>query len=302
MDNRVFPSLTFVNKKGVQTVLAEKNLKTLFEIRGRSGFTAPDVELITQKYFDGTTKVLKRQVQPRTVAINMIAVGKSEAHRDDLFFKMISQLMDVSGGEIGKLYVTRSDGLVVYLNCAYSSGLNVTEDYRRFQQFTLEFYAADPYFYRDLEILRVELPSESRITLRDRLLFGSGHVLGETTGEGYGIVKNTGSESILPVIKTKRLNGDFRITNKTTNQTLILNDIVTTTDQTLVIDTRPSTKSIKIVNSDGSWTAAGQYLDWANINMDFEIAPGENQIEFSAGVGSYTDGIDIEMSERFLSA
>ena len=302
MDNRVFPSLVFVNAKGVRTVLAGENITTHFEIRGRSGFTAPDVELITQKYFDGTTKVLKRQVQPRTIAINMIVVGKSEVKRDALFFQMITQLMDISGGEIGRLYITRSDGVVVYLNCAYSSGLNVTEDYRRFQQFTLEFFAADPYFYRDLEILHVSLPFESRITLRDGLLFGAGHVLGETTGEGYGIVKNIGSESILPVIKTKRINGDFQIMNETTNQRLILNDIITTSDQTLVIDTRPSTKSIKIVNSDGTWTAAGQYLDWENINMDFEIAPGENRISFSAGVGSYTDGIDIEMSERFLSA
>lgn len=302
MDNRVFPSLVYVNAKGVRTVLAEKSITTHFEIRGRSGFTAPDVELITQKYFDGTTKILKRQMQPRTVSINMIAIGKSEVQRDALFFQMITQLMDISGGEIGKLYITRSDGVVVYLNCAYSAGLNVTEDYRRYQQFTLEFLAADPYFYRDLEILRVSLPLEARITLRDGLLLGSGHVLGETTGEGYGIVKNIGSESILPVIKAKRINGDFQIRNETTKQILTLNDIETTSDQTLVIDTRPSTKSIKIVNSDGTWTTAGQYLDWENINMEFEIAPGENEISFSAGIGSYTDGIDIEMSERFLSA
>lgn len=302
MDNKVFPSLVYVNAKGIRTTLAEQNLKTHFEIKGRSGFTAPEIELKTQKYFDGTTKVLKRQMQPRTVSINMIAIGKTEAQRDALFFQMISQLMDVSGGEIGKLYVMRSDGIVVYLNCAYMSGLSVTEDYRRFQQFTLEFYAADPYFYRDIEITPITLPPESKITLRDGLLFGAGHVLGETTGEGYGIVKNNGYESILPVIKAKRINGTFRITNETTHQTLALNNIVTEQDQTLVIDTRGSTKSIKIVNSDGTWLSAGQYLDWENINMEFEIASGENVITFSAGVGSYTEGIEIEMSERFLSA
>jgi len=302
MDDKDFTSLVYVNAKGIRTVLADKAVKTHFEIKGRSGFTAPDVQLITQTYFDGTVKILKRQLQPRTVIINMMVTGKTEYQRDALFFQMINQLMDVSGGEVGRLYVKRSDGSTVYLNCAYQAGLNVTEDYRRFQQFALEFYAADPYFYRDLEIVPITLPPEAKITLRDRLLLGDGHVLGETSGEGYGIVKNNGYESILPVIKAKRINGSFRITNNTTGQTLALNNIVTEVDQTLVIDIRGETKSIKIVNSDGSWITAGQYLDWSNINMEFEIVSGENEITFSAGTGSYTEGIEIELSERFLSA
>ena len=302
MDDKDYTSLVYVNSKGYRTILSDKNVKTHFELGARSGFTAPEIDLITQKYYDGTTKILKRQMNPRTVSISMMVTGKTEYQRDALFFQMINQLMDVSEGEEGRLYVKRSDGIIVYLNCAYTSGLNVTEDYRRFQRFTLEFYAADPYFYRDLEPVSIVLPPESRLTLRDRILLGAGHVLGETTGEGYGIVKNNGYESILPVIKAKRLNGNFRITNKTTGQTLALNNITTGADQTLVIDTRSSSKSIKIVNSDGTWIAAGQYLDWENIDMDFEIAPGENEITFAAGIGSYTEGIDLEMSERFLSA
>lgn len=302
MDDKNYSSLVYVNAKGIRTVLADRAVKTHFELKGRSGFTAPEVELITQKYFEGTTKILKRQLQPRTVTISMMVTGKTEYQRDALFFQMINQLMDVSGGEVGKLYVKRSDGSTVYLNCAYSSGLSVTEDYRRFQQFDLEFFAADPYFYRDLEFVPISLPPEAKITLRDRLLLGAGHVLGETTGEGYGVVKNNGYESILPVIKAKRINGSFRITNNTTGQTLALNNIVTDADQTLVIDTRGNTKSIKIVNDDGTWISAGQYLDWSNINMEFEIASGDNDISFSAGVGSYTEGIMLEMSERFLSA
>lgn len=302
MDDQEYASLVYVNAKGIRTVLSDRAIKTHFELGGRTGFTAPEVELITQKYFDGTTKILKRQMQPRTVTISMIVKGKTEYQRDALFFQMINQLMDISEGEVGRLYVKRSDDSIVYLNCAYTSGLSVTEDYRRFQQFTLEFFAADPYFYRDLEIVPITLPPEAKLTLRDRLLLGTGHVLGETSGEGYGIVKNNGYESILPVIKAKRINGTFRITNETTHQTLALNNIVTEADQTLVIDIRGNTKSIKIVNPDGSWISAGQYLDWSNINMEFEIASGENYISFAAGVGSYTEGIELEMSERFLSA
>ena len=302
MDNSVYAKLVFINAAGIRTALSDEFINTHWELRGRSGFSAPEVELITQKYADGITKILKRQINPRTITLNMVVTGKNKAQRDALFFQMINQLMDVSEGEVGRLYITRSDGFIVYLNCAYSSGLNVTEEYQRFHKFTLEFFAADPYFYRDLEIVPITLPPEAKLTLRDRLLLGTGHVLGETSGEGYGIVKNNGYESILPVIKAKRINGTFRITNETTHQTLALNNIVTEADQTLVIDIRGNTKSIKIVNPDGTWISAGQYLDWSNINMEFEIASGENYISFAAGVGSYTEGIELEMSERFLSA
>ena len=302
MDNNIFASLYFVNAAGIRTVLSDQSVKTHWELRGRSGFSAPEVELITQKYAGGVTKVLKRQINPRTVTLNMVVTGKSKSQRDALFFQMINQLMDVSAGEVGRLYIKRSDGIVVYLNCAYVSGLSVTEEYRIFHKFTLEFYAADPYFYRDLPSEIVTLPPESKITLHDGLLFGAWHVLGETTGEGYGVIRNNGYESINPIIKAYRINGSFRIENRTTGQILALNNITTEINETLVIDTREYQKSIKIIHADGTETAAGQYLDWSNIDMYFEIVQGDNEIYFSAGVGSYTEGIVLEMAERYLSA
>lgn len=302
MDKHAYASVVFENAAGIRTVLSDENVKTHWELRGRSGFSAPEVELVTQKYADGTTKVLTRQIKPRPITLNMVVTGKTKAQRDALFFQMINQLMDVSGGEVGKLYLRRSDGVTVYLNCAYTSGLAVTEEYRLFHKFTLEFFAADAYFYRDLPEATIELPAESKITLRDFLLLGAGHVLGETTGEGYGIIRNNGYESILPVIKAKRVSGNFTITNQTTNQTLIVSGITISPDEWLVIDCRPSTKSIKIIHADGSESAAGQYLDWSNIDMIFELVHGDNEITFNAGVGSYTEGITLEMSERYLSA
>ena len=302
MDNNIHETVVFQNASGEIITLSDPTVSHCWELRGRSGFSAPDVDIITQKYANGVTKILKRQLQPRTVSLNMIVIGKDKSQRDALFYDMAGRLMDAAStdGE-GRLILRRSDGVIVYLNCVYSSGLRITEEYRKFHRFTLEFFAADPYFYSDLDDVEISLGSDAKITLRDRLLLGTGHVLGEITGEGHGIVKNNSYETILPVIKAKRINGTFRITNETTGQVLAFNNIITDVDQTLVIDTRGSTKSVKIVNPDGSWITAGQYLDWSNINMDFEIVQGENEITFSAGVGSYTEGITLEMSQRFLS-
>lgn len=301
--DKIHETVVFENGSGEMITLSDPAVSNCWELRGRSGFSAPEIDVITQKYANGVTKVLKRILMPRTVTLNMIVIGKNKAQRDALFYDMTSRLLDAANGDsIGKLIIRRSDGIIVYLNCVYSSGLKITEEYQKFHRFTLEFYAADPYFYSDLEDVEIQLGSDAKITLRDRLLLGTGHVLGEITGEGHGIVRNNSYESILPVIRAKRINGTIRITNETTGQVLALNNIVTEYDQELVIDTRGNTKSIKIVNPDGTWISAGQYLDWSNINMDFEIIQGENEITFSAGVGSYTEGIVLEMSQRFLSA
>ena len=100
-----------------------------WELRGRSGFTAPEMEIISQRYANGVTKILKRMLTPRTVSVKMVVTGDTTAERDASFFSMIKRLMDLNGGDTGKLYVRRSDGMVVYLNCAYSSGLSIVEEY-----------------------------------------------------------------------------------------------------------------------------------------------------------------------------
>lgn len=298
----VFDSLVYENASGVKTILSDRTITSYWELRGRSGFTAPEVEIITQRYANGVTKILKRITQPRTVSVNMVVTGNSTAQRDALFFDMISHLMNISGGEVGKLYIKRSDGVEVYLNCAYSSGLSITEEYKKFHRFTLEFYAADPYFYHDLEDVEITLPPSSKITLRDGLYLGMGHLLGETTGEGQGVVTNYSAETLQPVIKAAQVKGNFSIKNQTTGQELVLHDIESKLTDTLVIDTRDSMKNIYILHDDGTKTAAGQYLDWNNVDLDFSIVSGENTISFVAGVGSYTEGVVFEMSERYLSA
>lgn len=299
MDN--IRSIYFINSSGQRANLYHAESPQFFEMGYRRGFSAPEIEIHWQKYANGVTKVLKRQLKPRYVSMKMMAMGESRAERDAVFFDMVSKLMDVSGGEDGKLYVMRSDGTEVYINCVYSSGLSVEEQYRRYQSFILEFYAADPYFYKDAPNTVIEIPASQKLTLGDTLALGE-HVLGETSGTASGIVSNHGSEPLKPVIKAVGISGSITIKNLTTGVEIALSGVTIPTGSTLVIDTRDDTKDIYILAEDGTTYPAGQYLDWENLDFSFDIVPGDNIVSFEVSIGSMTDQIIFEMSERYLSA
>lgn len=158
MDDLVY----FVNSQGETVYLSSPGNRNYFELMGRTGFTAPELDIFSEKYANGKTRYFGKAIKPRTCRMNMVVRGKDQAERDKVFFDMIDILLDVAGGEEGRLYVKGSDGSLVYLNCVYSSGLKVTEQYKTLQKFALEFYAADPWFYRKKEI-RIPVNSPSTV-------------------------------------------------------------------------------------------------------------------------------------------
>ena len=289
----VFEALSYVNPSGKTVKISDTSVTKYWELRGRSGFSAPDVELITQRFANGTTKVLKRFIKPRTVRINMVLVGDTTAERDQYFAEMVRDLIDISGGNEGKLYVTRSDGTQVYLNCTYSSGMNVVDEYRKFHRFTLEFYASDPYFYKDL-------PS---VTLMENRSGSGGSLI-----QGSPItVVNDGGAPIQPVIQVKNSTSDhnpwliFRINNAPIFYIYFLN---INSYQTFVIDTRDHSKNIYIINSDNSITSAWKDLQWSNSSMDVNIPVGTNTVALWVG-GAYNTTIgkaEMLLTNRYLSA
>ena len=300
MDN--YESLIFVNASGETVELSTPDTTKWWELRGRSGFTAPEIEIISQKYANGVTKILKRLLTPRTVTVNMVITGATTAERDASFFAMISKLMDIDGGNTGKLYAKRSDGTDVYLNCAYSSGLSIVEEYRKFHRFTLEFFAPDPYFYKDLADTSIEVHEGNYLTLSDTLMVGYYHKIGEFTSKGSGVIDNPGTENLQPVIRLSGVSGSITITNADSGYSIIISNLYMTAGQTLVIDTRDDSKNIYIENPDGSTVQAGQYLSWNNSNYDFPIIPGENHISYIGSSGSVVEQLEFSMSQRFLSA
>lgn len=296
----MFRKLVYENASGKQVVLNDSTIKQYFEVGTRSGFTAPEVELITQKYINGKEKIIGRILKPRVVTMTFIIVGGSAAKRDSVFFDMIEKLIDVSGGDVGKLYIKRSDGKTVYLNCAYSSGLSVVEQYEKYHQFTLEFYASDPYFYNDYKFTsRINDIDSDIVTLADDLYLGVWY-LGIGNINGHGVVINHLEETVDPIIQIKGRRQNITITNTTTNDSISFVNLPIYQGDTLVIDTREQAKDARIEKEDGTVISALQYLDWSTMNMSLQLVPGSNGINFT-GYGEIQP-ITFAYNQQFLSA
>ena len=289
----VFEALSYVNPSGKTVLISDTSVTKYWELRGRSGFSAPDVELITQKFANGTTKVLKRFIAPRTVKINMVLVGDTTADRDQYFAQMVSDLIDIGGGNEGKLYVTRSDGTQVYLNCTYSSGMNVVDEYRKFHRFTLEFYASDPYFYKDLPSITL---------LENRTSSGSTILSGPVT------VVNDGGVPLQPVIRVKNstINAGYFVFMIGNNAKLSVDchDLNLTNQETLIIDTRELNKNLYVINSDNSITPAWKNLVWNDTVLEAPIPVGTSTVQFNVTYPTTcTIGLaELLLTNRYLSA
>lgn len=295
----VYESITYKNASGKIVHIADKNNSKWLDIGRREGFEAPEIELFTQKYVNGATKIIGRVMEPRTIKIRLILIGKSKAERDALFHALVKDLIDIDGGEKGEMTIKRSDGTEVTLYCSYVSGLNVVDEYRRFHRFTLEFMADDPYFYGQNIARKVGTTTSDILTLAEDLYLGVWY-LGIGNIEGGGVVNNPLDIDSDPVITIPGQRLYITITNVTTGQVLRFTNLGMNLGESLVIDTRPSQKEAYIVQVNGKTRSVSNCMDWSNTNMEMRLIPGDNVIEWT----SYGEGdvLTMNIQERYLSA
>ena len=272
----------FVNSQGKRAVLSSPDNPNYWELRGRSGFTAPDVDIFTKKFASGAVKYLGKVLKPRTCSMKMVCIGKDTAERDQIFFEMLDTLLDYKGEGEGKLYVKRSDGSIYYLNCVYSGGMNIVEQYQKFHLFTLSFYAADPLFYASAKYQ----------------FSGS---------DGILMVKNPFDYTLWPVLhfddkpqNTATPADHPTITNTTTNKSIVL---TSTDDDPQLPGTSISYENVDIITAEqdrGIYGEAVRYDDTriaygpipqalVSASINFPVAPGANTITW-ADCYSYNAG------------
>ena len=178
---------------------------------------------------------------------------------------------------------------MVHLNCVYSGGMNITEEYRHLHKFTIEFYAADTYFYGleteyDVEPLGL-LPAEDRhITIKNGTKYNQ--IVRIQTGIGAtsrpiyirfygGYMENTttGKKISFPgeIGNYRYVQGNY-----------------------LSADFNPGRIETLALGEDGTVRDGSPAIDWPNTDLNFAIVPGENLIDFSAVV-------NFELSAFFLN-
>ena len=281
-------SLIFVNSSGEWAILSDAGTRPMWELRNRSGFTAPDIELITQKYVNGINKVVGRIILPRTIRMNFVLVGETTVERDQLFAELVEKLMNTDKGENGKLYVRTTSGQTYVLNCAYSSGLNITDEYRKFHRFTLEFYAEDPYFYSDDVTAEIDFGGSGLITLSDTLTLGSGAVVNPFTRALDPVFRIAGSRTGIVIRQTA------------TGKVIQFDGLTMSGSDVIVIDTRDRYKTAYIQHADGTRDSILGNMDWNNPDLSMPMLAGGNNIEVeSVGIGS---PLEVTLALSYLSA
>lgn len=286
MDDNGNEYVYFVNSRGYRTVLSSPENRNYWELRGRSGFTAVDIETFTQKMASGTVKLLGKAPKPRTCSMKMICVGNSSAERDRIFYEMLSVLIDADGSGQGRLYVRRSDGAMAYLNCVYTSGANITEKYQKLHEFTLTFYAADPYFYIPDEYTFAEIQQKSGIiTVNNRsnnnmsvnLLIADAH--SPNAGMSWsakGAIKNTTTGKKITF-------GRYSYRDQAVDETITLPGYIQ-----MVLNVSDKKFDVYTEDQYGVKSSAYNYIDWNNTDLGFCLVPGQNTIYF-----------DVEGTYRF---
>ena len=292
-------SLIYVNSSGEWAILSDEGTRSMWELRNRSGFTAPDIELITQKYVNGINKVVGRIILPRTIRMNFVLVGETTVERDQLFAELVEKLMNTDKGENGKLYVRAVSGQTYVLNCAYSSGLNITDEYRKFHRFTLEFYAEDPYFYSDDVTAEIDISGGGAITLSETLTLG-GWALGWGTISGTGTVTNPFTRALDPIFRITGARPGIMIRQVATGKVIQFENLIMANTDTIVIDTRDRYKTAYIQHADGTRDSILGNMNWNNPDLSMPMLSGGNLIEVeSIGLNS---PLEVTLALSYLSA
>ena len=299
MADNIFKTLVYENPSGVQTILSSPAMTNYWEVGRRKGFTAPQVKIITQKYVNGNVRIVNTIKEPRTVSVTMILTGKTEASRDKYFHDMVDRLMDTTKGDVGKLYIMRSDGLKVHLNCSYASGLDVVDQYKNLSKFTLEFFAADPYFYGVESIQTAEWDEEDIITLSHTLTLGD-WCLGWGNLNTTKLLKNKLYGSVDPIYEIEGARKNILIRNASVRTFIEFDNLEMTVGDTLIIDTRERYKRAYIRHADGTETTAMGSLRWKTISLSLPVPPGDSYLTAKSNGENYP--LNVVMMNQYLSA
>jgi hypothetical protein len=80
--------ISFITSNDQEIVLCDYDTtRSVWELRGRTGFEAPPVSFIDEQYADGYVETVAVKIEPREISINMIVYGSSDAPAKELFIR-----------------------------------------------------------------------------------------------------------------------------------------------------------------------------------------------------------------------
>lgn len=305
MHNEIFPYLSYITDSGEEIVLSCEGFYKWWECYGRKGFTAPQLKTEEAKYADGSSEIMAIRMKPRTLVVEMVTLGKTNNERDEILRNIASSLIRIGSNlKIGKLKITRLDGKTVYIDCAYTGGMDeITQKYPRFQRYNLRFYSVNGYFYDpettnyDIDIFQTQglLNFGNNFHFKDTTFFRSNGLSHERTVhlDGY---------RAYPLITITGPANNLMIANKTTNRTVAFDPtFFLLTGDSLEIETNPSGRGSVVKRADGTEEDGFRYL-LPESNLDWYLNNGENEISYRNSNNNSTTICRLSYQQLWLGA
>lgn len=223
----------------------------------------------------------------RLCTLPVVLPGPTD-HRDEL--RRWARALDPLKGE-GTLTVVQGAHAGRQLVCVYEAGLDsFAEEWELLGQTVLAFRAAEPYWQDAAESSLVATIASSSFTWFPflPLVLGSSDVFAQAT------IDNTGDVDAWPVITTVGPGTDLTATNLTTGMSWHLTGDIAA-GATLVVDTRPGRKSVRL---DGV-NVFGRLTDESTL---WPLVPGPNRVSIGFAGGTAASRVTFAWRNRWLSA
>jgi hypothetical protein len=225
--------------------------------------------------------------EERLVTLPVVVPGP-DAGRDEL--RRWARALDPLKGE-GTLTVVQGTHAGRQLVCAYETGLeDLSEEWPLLGLTVLGFRAADPYWQDATESNLIATISATSFTWFPflPLVLGSSDVFAQAT------ITNSGDVNAWPIITTLGPGADLTLTNMTTGLAWHLTGNIAA-GSTLVVDTRPGHKSVRL---DG-FNQFGRLTDDSAL---WPLVPGPNRISIGFAGGTAASKVTFTWRNRWLSA
>ena len=322
-------NISYTNARGETVILDSDESTALWELYGREGCEAPELEYKEVTYADGTTETLLVRMKPRDVVLYFNVLLRNGAQRSD--FETLKTKLIQTGtreGNWGRLMIRRTDGTEAYLNCVYTGGLDdIVRRYPTSTKFSLVFHAQDPLFHNADDTQYVIAPDDASgwlylqpdddpLYMAALTFTGGTYTFAEdnSTDNPNGVYMKSanaeshdevtiGTQTVYPTIMISGTARNIRLINQTTGKKIEFAASVTVTGKYYVlIETKPlHRKAVRVnVNTGAATNIAGKLT--ADSTLDFPLERGTNVILFRNSEATPESLCTLTYMEGYLSA
>lgn len=298
-------NLSYINARGEEIILDNTERTFLGELYGREGVEAPKLSYSEVRYADGSTEILAVNLEPREVTFYFSAPIENR-HLEEKLEEVKQRLIQTGSrpDNWGKLKIRRRDGLLLYLNCVYTGGIDeLVRKNNVSVNFSVSFRGEDPLFYTDFEqtyTIRQDDRSGYLFMGADLFMSSSLYMMSAQGNTGSDLFIN--GDLIYPKIIINGPAENISLVNGTTGRKIALASTVTLDmNEKITITTAKRQRTITKTDKYGVTTNLVPKLT-ADSSLNWWLTRGTNDIQFNNSATTPESYLRFVYREGYLSA